>query len=120
MRVRTKEMREVPINEWPLILAITCKALRVWESKDYLAVLYEQPDGYRRLSVNCTRKNAQGEWRDGITWDELYRVKNECLGLETWCVEVYPADSELVRDSNIRHLFVMDEAPEYAWEDGKW
>ena len=50
-------------------------------------------------------------WRDGITWDELQRIKNECLGEDVWCVEVYPAQSELLDVANMRHLWVLDEPP---------
>lgn len=64
-------MVEVPRDEWPVVLAMTCRPLRVWQSRDYLAVLYQEPDGRLRLSVNSVRRNPQGMWRDGITWDEL-------------------------------------------------
>lgn len=45
---------------------------------------------------------------DGVTWDELQAVKNEMLGPEAACVEVYPPESELVNDVNRRHLWVID------------
>lgn len=121
-RARGRAMAEVPMEEWPVVVAMTCRPLRVWQSRDYLAVLYEEPGGQRRLSVNSVRRNPQGMWRDGITWDELQRVKDECLGPETWCAEAYPAESALVRESNIRHLFVMDGKPEWSWDlkEEKW
>lgn len=115
-RVYGREMVPVPPAEWPPILAITCRVVRVWRSRDYLAVLYGEPSGQLRLSVNSTRRNAQGEWKDGITWDELWRVKNECLGREVWCAEAYPAESCIVREHNIRHLFVLDGKPDWAWD----
>ena len=36
--------------------------------------------------------------------------------------EAYPAESALVRESNIRHLFVMDAKPDWAWDmrEEKW
>ena len=121
-RTYGRPMVEVPRDEWPVVLAMTCRPLRVWQSRDYLAVLYQEPDGRLRLSVNSVRRNPQGMWRDGITWDELQRVKNECLGPETWCAEAFPAESALVRESNIRHLFVMDAKPDWAWDlrEEKW
>jgi len=52
-------------------------------------------------------------WRrdghDGITWDELQAVKNEALGPETVCIEVYPAASEVVNEIPMRHLWVMPD-----------
>lgn len=112
-RVWTRAMTEVHGDEWPVMLGIESVPVRVWRSNDYLAVLYQQrADGHRRLTVNRTRKGADGKWRDGITWDELQRVKDECLGPETWCVEVYPARSALVNENNQRHLWVLDGPPE--------
>lgn len=108
----TPEMVELLKDEWPFMPGWETVPLRVWISNKFLAVLYEQrADGKRRLAVNQTRRNGK-TWRDGITWDELQRVKNECLGPETWCVEVYPAESELVNVSNMRHLWVLNEPPE--------
>ena len=107
----TPEMREVPRDQWPFMPAWETQPIKVWLSNDFLAVLYRQlADGMLRLTVNRTKRNGKS-WRDGITWDELQRVKNECLGEEVWCIENYPAESELVNVSNMRHLFVLDEPP---------
>lgn len=114
----TRSMEELRRDEWPLMLGIESVPLRVWRSRDYLAVLYEQrADGNRRLTVNSLRRDPHGRWRDGITWDELQRVKDECLGPETWCVEVYPAESALVNENNQRHLWVLDGPPETRFPD---
>lgn len=109
--ITTREMREIPKGEWPFFTAWETVPIRVWRSNDYLAVLYVQKaDGNRRLTVNRTRRNGK-DWRDGITWDELQRIKNECLGEDVWCIENYPAQSELLNVCNQRHLFVLDEPP---------
>ena len=101
---------------------------RVWVSADYLAVLYRQRlDGLLRLTVNCVRRTASRrriergcvDWRDGITWDELQRVKNECLGEDVWCVEVYPAQDKLVDVANMRHLWVLDGPPATRFPEEK-
>jgi len=107
-----RDMREVPREEWPFMPSLESVPLNVWLSTEFLAVLYEQRvDGRRRLTVNRTRRNGKS-WRDGITWDELQRVKNETVGEEVWCVECYPAQSKVVNVSNMRHLWVLDEPPE--------
>ncbi len=105
-----RDMREVSRESWPFMPGMESEPLRVWQSKDYLAVLYRQRiDGQVRLTVNSTRRNGKS-WRDGITWDELQRIKQETLG-DVWCVEVYPPEPEVVNVSNMRHLWVLDEAP---------
>lgn len=117
MRVYGEHMGPVPEQEWPIMPGMETEPLMVWESRDYLAVLYQQKaNGWKRLTVNSVRRNGKS-WRDGITWDELQRIKNECLGPETWCVENYPSDSKLVDVSNMRHLFVLDEPPEFRFPE---
>ena len=114
----SREMRELPRDEWPLMPGWETTPLRVWLSTDYLAVLYEQrADGWLRLTVNRTRRDHRGNWKDGITWDELQRVKNECLGEDAWCVENYPAQGDVVNVSNMRHLFVLPEPPGFRFPD---
>lgn len=109
------EMREVPADEWPIVVGFECIPLGVWVDNEFLAVLYEQrADGSRRLTVNRRRRNGK-DWRDGITWDDLQRIKNECLGPETWCIESYPSESALVNVSNQRHLFVLNEPPTHKF-----
>ena len=112
-------MELVPREQWPFMPAWETIPIKVWRSRDYLAVLYEQrANGMRRLTVNSTRRTASRkrksgtDWRDGITWDELQRIKNETLSPDVWCVEVYPAEKELVDVSNMRHLWVLDGPPE--------
>lgn len=115
-----RHMEEVPREDWPIMAQLEVEALRVWRSADYLAVLYKQLiDGNLRLSVNSTRRTAcrkrynKGgvDWKDGITWDEMQRIKNETLGEDVWCVEVYPAQEKLVDVANVRHLWVLDGPP---------
>lgn len=48
---------------------------------------------------------------DGITWDELQRIKNEVWGEEQTAIEVFPPQGELVNDANIRHLWLVPSAP---------
>ncbi len=117
-RTYGRSMELVPEDEWPFFPKWETIPVKVWRSKDYLAVLYVQrADGMKRLTVNSVRrmpnrKRKSGtDWRDGITWDELQRIKNETLGPDVWCVEVYPPESELVNVSNMRHLWPLDRPP---------
>ena len=106
-----KEMVELDKKDWPFMPCLEVKPLRVWISNEFFAVLYEQlVDGNKRLTVNKTKKNGK-DFRDGITWDDLQRIKNECLGEDVWCIECYPAQDELVNVCNQRHLWVLDEPP---------
>lgn len=41
------------------------------------------------------------------SWADVYRIKNELVGLERVGIEIYPADSTLIDDANIYHLWVL-------------
>lgn len=47
--------------------------------------------------------------RDGITWDELQRLKDEHLGPDVLAVELYPPACRLVDEVNMRHLWEVPE-----------
>lgn len=42
-----------------------------------------------------------------IPWFEKQRIKNELFGPERCAVEVFPADSQLVDEANMYHLWVL-------------
>ena len=57
------------------------------------------------------------KWHDGITWDEIQSIKNE-IGFEDHdCVEVYPAQKNIVDVANMRHIWVMDELLLFSWKN---
>lgn len=87
--------------------------LKVWRSRKFLVQLFDQ-DGHLRLSVNRTDIDREGNWQDGITWDELMECKCSCGFGDRWAVEVFPPDSQVVNVAPIRHLFLVDQPP-YAW-----
>jgi hypothetical protein len=49
--------------------------------------------------------------KDGITWDELQSLKNDCLGPDVLAVEIYPPKHRLTDEVNMRHLW---EVPEHV------
>lgn len=53
---------------------------------------------------------AKRSEKDGITWDKLQEIKNDVLGPDTVCIEVFPAADDLVYEYNRRHLWVWPEA----------
>lgn len=46
---------------------------------------------------------------DGITWDELQRIKDERLGPEATAVEFYPPAHRVVDELNMRHLWEVPQ-----------
>jgi hypothetical protein len=116
---RPAQLALVPRTEWPLEHQRSSAILRVWRSRDFLVQEYaEAPPVLVRLSVLRTTLDPKaGRWVDGITWDELQRLKAECGYGRHDAVELYPADQDVVNVANLRHLWVMRELVEFAWRD---
>lgn len=89
-----------------------------WRNRNFLVQAYHD-GGTVRLSINRTDFSVStGDWDDGITWDELMRVKAACGYGDFWAVEVYPPDEHLVNVANIRHLWLLPEPPAFGWRKG--
>ncbi len=57
---------------------------------------------------------------DGATnfpWQDLQRIKNEIYGAEMVAVEVFPAESDLVDEANMRWLFALPTAVKWKFPD---
>lgn len=104
---------EVPREQWPI--ACACSQLRVLRSRDFLVQEFAaNAPALVRLSV-C-RTSLDGErWQDGITWDDLQRIKRECGYGNADAIEVFPADADVVNVANMRHLWIMAEPVACAW-----
>lgn len=111
-----RELREVPRDEWPLEHQRS-RVLRVWRSRDFLVQEYaEAPPVLVRLSVLRTTLDPKaGRWVDGITWDELQRIKAEVGYGDHDALELFPIESDVVNVANLRHLWVMREPVSFAW-----
>lgn len=89
--------------------------LEIWRSRHFLATIYDQ-GGVIRISVNRSAVKNNGHWKEGISWDDLMRIKREIGRADQYAVELFPSDRDLVDVANIRHLFLV-ERPDFAWAD---
>ena len=113
---RPVALAPVPRSEWPADLASHPRApVAVWRSRDFLVQQFAaSAPAICRLSI--LRSSVKGDrWADGITWDDLQRLKAEAGFGDAWAVELFPADTEVVNVANIRHLWLLDAAPAFAW-----
>jgi hypothetical protein len=93
--------------------------IEVWRSREFLVQVFQEGDGIVRASINRTSVNSgNGRWLDGISWDELQRVKREIGRGHRDAVEVFPADRDVVNVANMRHLWIFTEPLQYAWRKG--
>lgn len=105
-------LQEIPRWRWPSQIA---PLLRVLRSRDFLVQEFAaDAPALVQLSV-CRTTLAGDRWQDGITWDELQRLKHECGYAGRDAVEVFPADADVVNVANMRHLWVMAEPVPFAW-----
>lgn len=66
------------------------------------------------LSIKRRDKEVIHDWR------ELQQIKNELVGEENEAVELYPAESRLVDESNQYHLWVLSDSTikfPFGWKD---
>jgi hypothetical protein len=108
------ELVQVPRIEWPLNYPATL--LEAWRSCNWLVQVHREGAAVR-LSVCRAAIEPRGErWADGITWDDLQRLKRECGRGDCDAVEIYPADRDIVNVANMRHLWLVErETLPFAW-----
>lgn len=110
------QMTPVGRDEWPDefdrggVPVIGC-----WRSRSCLAVAYAERPPAVRLTIQRTTLLDDGQWLDGITWEDLQRVKNECGFAALDAVEIYPAAGDVVNVANLRHLWILPEPFYLTW-----
>jgi hypothetical protein len=77
-------------------------SIGAWASKKYQAYAY-QVDGAIRLTIRRVDE------KDGIGWDDLQKIKNECGFRNKDGVEFYPSEEDVFNCGNWRHLHIFDE-----------
>lgn len=89
--------------------------MRVWRSRQFLVVLWLEKTGFTRLTCQRSKVNPDGSWVEGISWDDMQRLKSEAGFGHLWAVECFPPDSEVVNVANLRHMFLLNEPPAFGW-----
>lgn len=105
-KLRSKLLHMVPRERWPQDLQGTTPK-EVWVSSRFLVQVFDEENGVERVSVSRTEMADDGNWKDGITWDDLQYVKSQIGRGDLDAVEIYPADRDVVNVANMRHLWVL-------------
>lgn len=91
--------------------------IKAYMSKEFLVQLYQEKNKPLRITINKTTVTSTGNWEDNITWDEIQKIKNE-IGFENKdCVEIYPAEKNIVNVANMRHIWVMEDLLDFSWKN---
>ncbi|SUD94267.1 Uncharacterised protein [Ralstonia mannitolilytica] len=105
-----------PVEGWQSAPRKADNLIEVWRSREFLVQVFDEGQGILRASCNRPVYDAAtNRWEDGITWDELQRIKREIGRGHLDAVEVFPADRDIVNVANMRHLFIFDKPLPYAW-----
>lgn len=112
-----KTLVDVPPDKWPSWPFASAKPIRVLRSRDFVCQIFKCTDGAtRRLSFCRAEINNDGQWKDGISWDELQSLKTQAGFGNYDAVEIYPSDYDIVNVANMRHLWIVDTPITFKWK----
>lgn len=77
-------------------------SIGVWEDDTYFAAAFKEGDIIR---LDLHRKDN----KDGITWDEIQRIKDLCGFEDKDAIEFYPAKNDVLNNGNFRHIYIFNE-----------
>lgn len=112
----TASMVKIPHTDWPGHAHLKMGPVAVFRSSQFLAQVFDELDGARRISIQRTMIDEEGEWLQGISWDDLMRVKTQCGYPNVWAVEIYPSTDQIVNVANMRHIWLLPHPPDFAWK----
>lgn len=107
-------LTKVPPERWAHIKPDP-KRIECWWSKKYLVQVFQEPDGVIRISCNRTVITVDGQWDDGLTWDELQTIKRDVGRGHCYAIEIYPETHEVVNVANMRHLWLLPAPLSCGW-----
>lgn len=111
---KSNVFEEIPKERWPKTLAILPDS--VFRSKEFMVQFYLIDSKISRLTINRTEIDNLGNWKDGISWDELNQIKRGCGFGDRDAVEAFPADKDIVNVANMRHLWIIPSSiADFFW-----
>ncbi len=79
---------------------------RAHKNSMFVVQIYREPCSWGDVKLCMIRRNDESA---AVSWSDRQRIKNELFGVEAVAVEVFPAESELVDDANMFHLWILPE-----------
>jgi hypothetical protein len=114
-----EQLQSIPKDEWPADPFEVAPRFAMHRSRRFLVQCFRD-NGFVRLTVNRTDWDERAKaFRDGISWDDLQRLKAEAGYADAWAVEIYPPELEIVNVAPMRHLWLLPEAPAFCWLRGR-
>lgn len=114
---RPQSLRRLPDEEWRSKKKVPKKLAEVWISKDYLVQVFNEDKGIARLSICRTTVFPDGNWIDGLSWEDLQDIKRQVGRGDQCAVEVFPCEEDVVNVANMRHLWIFPKGLVFGWSD---
>jgi hypothetical protein len=74
----------------------------VWVSDEFAIAAFQDQNAIR-LDI------CRHDLRDGLTWDMLMEIKNQCGFADYDGMEFYPKEKDIINTGNVRHLYLFKE-----------
>lgn len=117
-QTQPETLTPVPKELWPRNpVSFQSNRAFVWRSKHFLVQGFQEQQDIIRLSICRADIDDNGKWKEGLTWDELQRVKRECGYADRDAVEIFPKESDVVNVANLRHLWVLPTEINFKWRN---
>ncbi len=83
--------------------------LRAFRSNRFLVQEYEEGQ-FIRLSITRNQVDlVERRFIDGITWDDIQEIKEQCGYSKHCAIEIFPPDELIVNVANVRHIWIYKE-----------
>jgi hypothetical protein len=115
---RPPDLTLVPPELWPPPRPGAPRPLKCWQSRKYLVQLFEVEGNSQatyRMTICRVTLNIDGRFDDGLSWEDLQDVKREVGFGDSYAVEVFPRDRDIVNVANMRHLWICENPPDIGW-----
>jgi hypothetical protein len=108
-------LEQLPRESWDRSSQKDVKRIEVWLSRKYLVQVFEEAEGVLRVSVNRTTMRADDRWEENLVWDEMQEIKRQIGRADSYAIEVFPRDRDVVNVANMRHMWVLPAPLPIGW-----
>ena len=111
---RSEKLLPVPMSAWPEVYGIA-RPSSVFLSHKFMVQVHSEENGIIRLSINLIAIDENNRFIDGITWEEIQQIKRECGYADSYAIEIYPREEDVVNVANFRHIWILPEPLPIGW-----
>jgi hypothetical protein len=118
--INTKRLEPLDRSRWATLIE-NPNRFAVWTSEIFSVQAFNVPGGIVRLTINRNKRILSPRlFDDGISWEDLQAIKDECGYADRMAVEIYPEANHILNVINARHLWILPAPLPFAWriEDG--